>query len=88
MATAPVPTLQGTKTTAVVQLWNSSPATDWSCADRKPGRAVHAFAGHWGRGGRQGWSQARLCNHIVWKGADRRPTQGDCHPSLSGVAVG
>ena len=20
----------------------------------------------------RGWSQARLCNHIVWKGADRR----------------
>ena len=49
-----------------------SPATDWSCAsDRKPGRAVHA-CGTLGGVDARGWSQARLCNHIVWKGADRR----------------
>ena len=54
-----------------------SPATDWSCAsDRKPGRAVHA-CGTLGRGGHQRLEpgQARLCNHSVWTGADRRAVQ-------------
>ena len=78
------PTLQGMETTAVVQLRNPAQPPTGPVPATGSQEELFMPAGHWGGVDAGGWSQARLCDHIVWKGADRRAVQGRCHCSLSG----
>ena len=71
----PSPTLQGTETTAVVQLRNPAQPPTGPVPATGSREELCTPAGHWGGVDARGWSQARLCNHVVWKGADRRAVQ-------------
>ena len=71
----PAPTLQGTETTAVVQLRSPAQPPTGPVPATGSREGLCTPAGHWGGVDTRGWSQARLCNHSVWKGADRRAVQ-------------